>query len=179
MIDETTGEEIADETGEELTEEEKAAKEAEAAEAAKAEEAKKAEDAKKEEARKAYELRQQKKAEKGVTREEFEEMKNTVTSITDKNKDLEFRNNHPGITDEEFNSIKAQSKATGKEYEDVLKNDPIVSGYFKDKDTKTRVDAATPPPSTKTGQGSSNPDIQNMSSQEFADYKNKVLMKRG
>jgi len=179
MLDPITGEEIVEEnTGEELTEEEKAAKEAEAAEAAKAEEAKKAEDAKKEEARKAYELRQQKKAEKGVSREEFEDVKKTVSSITEENNDLKFRNNHPGITDEEFNSIKAHAKGTSKSYEDTLK-DPVFEKYFKDRDIKTRVDRATPPPSTKTGQGNSNPDIANMSSKEFSDYKNQVLTRRG
>jgi hypothetical protein len=169
MIDPITGEEIAEESGEKLTEEEqKAANEAKAAE-----EAQKAEDEKKEEARKAYELRQQKKAEKGVSREEFEELNKKISSIEDEKKDLQFRNNHPGITDEEFNSIKAH----GPDYEKTL-NDPVFEKYFKDKDIKTRVDRATAPPSTKIGQGNSNPDVANMSTSEFANHKNQVLMRR-
>lgn len=170
MIDPITNEEIVEETGDELTEEEqKAADEAKAAE-----DAKKVEEDKKEEARKAFELRQQKKAEKGVSREEFDEVKKTVSSITEENKDLKFRNDHPGITDEEFNSIKAH----GPDYEKTLE-DPVFKNYFKDKDTKTRVDGATPPPSTKTGQvNSGQNDWANMPSDEFRQKKNQVLTKR-
>lgn len=173
MIDPNTGEEIVENQpgeGQEPTEEEK---QKTADETKAAEEDTKTEEEQKEHNRKGFEGRQQKKAEKPVSREEFEELNKKLSSIEDEKKDLKFRNDHPGITDEEFNSIKAH----GPDYEKTLE-DPVFKNYFKDKDIKTRVDRATAPPSTKIGNGSSNPDIPNMSKSEFADYKNQVLTRR-
>lgn len=135
-------------------------------------------DEKKEHNRKGYEIRKGKEAEKqGVSREEFDSLNSKVNSITEENTDLKFRNAHSEITDEEFNSIKAHAKGTGKSYEETLK-DPIFQKYFEDKDTKGRVDRATTSPSTRTGAGESKPDFPNMSSQDFASYKQKVLVRR-
>ncbi len=112
----------------------------------------------KERNRKGYELRKGK--EKPVSREEFESVQNSVSKITEENTDLKFRQIHPEITDEAFNSLKALSKGSGKNYEESLK-DPAIQALLDATKSKAKVDNATAEPSTRTASASSN-DYANM-----------------
>ena len=135
---------------------------------------KKAEEDKKEEARKAFEMRQAKKSSASVSREEFEALKSDTFSIREENATLKFRNAHPEITDDEFNSIKAHAKGSGKSNEETL-NDPVFKTYFENKDTKDRINGATPAPSTQTKSSGGKPDWANMAPEEFQAKQDEVL----
>lgn len=128
----------------------------------------------KERNRQGFQKRQEQKAGKGVSREEFENLRNDITSMKEENTDLKFRNAHPEISDEDFNFIKAQSKGSGKTYDEVMQN-PIVKNYLETNDARSRNDRATPPPSSRPGGSSTQSDWHNMPSDEFAKKKEEIL----
>lgn len=131
----------------------------------------------KERNRKGYEMRKG-KAETGVSREEFEKLNESVSNITEENKDLKFRNAHPEVDDDTFKTIKSLSKGTGEDYEKTL-DDPIIKSHLETSNAKNRVDGATAPPSTRNKPGGSLPDYRDMSSEDFQKKQEEVLSRRG
>lgn len=123
----------------------------------------------KEQNRKGYEIRQKVK---GVSREEFEKVQESVSKITEENTDLKFRQIHPEVTDETFNSLKALSKGSGKGYEDSLK-DPAIQALLSVSKSKERVDNATADPATRTSQPNNN-DYANMPLADIAKKADEV-----
>lgn len=130
----------------------------------------------KEHNRKGYEYR--KKAETGISREEFEKLNQSVQSMAEENKDLKFRNAHPEVDDDVFNSIKALSKGTGKNYEEIITDDPIIKAHLDSSNARSRVNGATATPSGRTSSGTRGKDWANMSPEEFAQAKNEVITRR-
>ena len=125
----------------------------------------------KEQNRKGFEMR--KAQAKTVSREEFDSLQKQVSETNEKNADLSFRNAHQNVSDDEFTQIKAQAKATGKGYEEVLEM-PIFKDHFERKDAQARTSGATPAPSNRSGAGTS-ANFKNMSSEEFREYQSKVM----
>jgi len=133
----------------------------------------------KEHNRKGYEKRKQAENQDGVSREEFEKVQESVNNITEENTDLKFRNAHPEVDDNTFQTIKSLSKGSGKDYEDILKDDPVIKGHLETAEAKNRVDGATAAPATKTSTNTNKTDWANMSSEDFQNKKEEVMQRRG
>jgi len=131
----------------------------------------------KEHNRKGYEKR--KGAETGVSREEFDDLKEDVTTVKGENEKLKFQKANPWCTDELYNSLEAQSKGSSKSKEDIIKDDPVWKNYLDTTDAKNQVDEATAPPSTRTTSGNNKSDYKDMSSEDFQAKREEVLQRQG
>ncbi|MBI5402489.1 MAG: hypothetical protein HY959_03750 [Ignavibacteriae bacterium] len=129
--------------------------------------------------RKGYEKRHSKD---GVSREEHEHTVSRLDKIEEENKDLKFRQVHPELTDDIFNSLKALCKGSGIEYDEGLKN-PVIQIAIDTAKSKERVDGASSTnPSTKSkssgASGSPNWSEIPAGSKEFEDERARILSER-
>lgn len=110
--------------------------------------------------RKGYETRKNKSGENTEDLQKtVADLTEKVTSLTEKldgnEKDQAFRKAHPHITDEFFNSLKAQAKGLGKSYEEALE-DPVFKGQYETLKSTARVNGAQTSPSNRVSSSKSN-----------------------
>jgi len=131
----------------------------------------------KEHNRKGYQARQHQKVEKDskidALSKKLENVEAKIETMTEVSKDSDFRKTHPEISDELFNLIKSSSKGSGKTYDESL-NDPVIKKVIETETTKTRIEGATPAPSTKSSPGGSK-SVWDMDQDEFKNYQEEVL----
>lgn len=127
--------------------------------------------------REGYKIRQSQKAVKeskiDTLTKQVENLTSTVESLTQNSKDLDFRKAHPEINDDLFNLIKSSSKGSGKSYEDML-NDKVIKSALEVTTSKSRVEGATPAPSTKTSPGGTK-NVWDETEEEFDNHQEEVL----
>lgn len=59
------------------------------------------------------------------------------------------RMKYPNLSDEEYGSISALAKATGKSFEDTIANNPIAKTYFESSEARQRLSNVIKAPSTR------------------------------